>query len=349
MSTTEYQVKLADVTKEPSDLLLLKHAQAFYGADKVVASALISAGICKEPELHLEPGHYAVFETKGVIAPARVMFLGTPQLYSFTYEEMQRFARRAVEVIAQERIPAVVMTTTVHGTGYGLDGGESLQRLVRGFEAGLAAAPSAGLGKVIFATLGEREVRTLSAILDAMNAAPITLTVTRRSAPDAVPGAGRPPQADDSEAEKPRRVVVVEEPATAPAPPNKKRVFVAMPYADEFENVYEFGIYPAVRNCGFICEKVDETHFTGDILNRITRGIETASIVIADLTGARPNVYLEVGYAWGHRIPVIFLARRGEPLHFDVSTHKCIYYGKFTELAKNLEKLLRGLETPVET
>src|SRR6185295_12459413 len=90
--------------------------------------------------------------------------------------------------------------------------------------------------------------------------------------------------------------------ASKPGGPDreKKVVFVAMPYADEFENVYEYGIYPAVRQCGFICEKVNEAHFTGDILQRIRHGIETASIVIADLTHARPNVYLEVGYAWGH-------------------------------------------------
>ena len=35
-----------------------------------------------------------------------------------------------------------------------------------------------------------------------------------------------------------------------------------MPFSEEFQNVYEFAIYPAVRNCGFVCERVDEAHFT---------------------------------------------------------------------------------------
>jgi len=124
----------------------------------------------------------------------------------------------------------------------------------------------------------------------------------------------------------------------------KKHAFVAMPFSEEFENVYEFGIYPAVRNCGLICERVDESHFVGDILARIKGGIEAADLVIADLTGGRPNVYLEVGYAWGKNIPVIFVAKKGEQLHFDVSTHKCIFYGKFTQFAKDLEALIHGIQ-----
>ncbi len=117
-----------------------------------------------------------------------------------------------------------------------------------------------------------------------------------------------------------------------------------MPFSEEFQNVYEFGIYPAVRNCGFICERVDETHFAGDVLGRIRSGIEAADLVVADLTEGRPNVYLEVGYAWGRGVPVIFVARKGEKLHFDVSTHRCIFYGRFRDFASELEELIRGIE-----
>lgn len=88
---------------------------------------------------------------------------------------------------------------------------------------------------------------------------------------------------------------------------------------------------------------MNEAPFTGDILQRTTERIQTAEFVIADLTEARPNVYLEVGYAWGKGVPVIFLAREGEKLHFDVSTHRCIYYKSIRHLARDLEKLIRGL------
>ena len=116
-----------------------------------------------------------------------------------------------------------------------------------------------------------------------------------------------------------------------------------MPYSEEFQDVYEFGIYQPVRRCGYICEKVDEASFTGDILQRIRERISEAKLVIADLTTARPNVYLEVGYAWGCGVPVVFLAKEGESLHFDVKTHRCIFYKSIRHLSSQLDKLLSGL------
>jgi hypothetical protein len=289
------------------------------------------------------PGAYALIETRGVIAPARVMFLGTPPLREFGYGEMQEFARRSMQILTRLSVPPKVVTTTVHGSGYGLDGGESMQRLIRGFEEGLSEKPTAAIEKIVFLTNGQRESRTLAYTLASMNlghrlqAGESTQAV--RSARMEVPGDAGVRTVPGEFGDQTPRVGSV---------PHKKHVFVAMPYSEEFENVYEYGVYPAVRNCGFICEKVDEAHFTGDILSRIKHGIETASIVIADLTQARPNVYLEVGYAWGRGTRVIFLAKKGESLHFDVSTHKCLYYGTFRQLAKELEQLLRGLEASGE-
>jgi hypothetical protein len=240
---------------------------------------------------------------------------------------MEVFARRAVEKIVDLGLPAQFLTTTVHGTGYGLDGGEALQCLVRGFQEGLSKYKVTMIERITFLTLVEREERMLNAGLGAI--ATITASTAEPPASDGV-------RLRDAPQEQPPLTV------------SKRRVFVALPFSEEFHNVYEFGIYPAVRNCGFICERVDETHFTGDVLGRIRGGIEAADLVIADLTEGRPNVYLEVGYAWGRGIPVIFVAKKGEKLHFDVSTHKCIFYGKFSEFTKALEELIRGIEARPE-
>lgn len=339
MNPPHYEVRLNDVTKVPSDLLLVKHAQSFSGVDRTVATALITSHLCREEDLRVASGESVIIDTHGIMAPARVMFLGTPSLAGFGYDQMEEFARRAIQIVLAKELPLRVLTTTVHGSGYGLDGGEALQRLIRGFEEGLVAAHAPNIERIVFLTLGERALRTLTTVLDGMAQTPSPPhgTVKRLRAPanEMFPGEAAG-QVISSRAAQPGLRPEIE--------PRKKHVFVAMPYSEEFQNVFEFGIYPAVRNAGFICEKVDEVHFTGDILARIRQGIETASIVVADLTDGRPNVYLEVGYAWGHGTRVIFLARKGETLHFDVSTHRCIYYGKFSQLAKELEELLRGLE-----
>ncbi len=329
----QFVVKPGDVLKVPSDLLLLKHAQDFYGADKAVADRLVGSGLCELSALRCAPGASVVIETRGSMAPERVMFLGTKPLPEFTYGEMRAFARRAVERLVDLEIPVRQLTTTVHGIGYGLDGGEALQQLIIGFWEGLARWHP-GIERVTFLASGKRQAQWLATVLQSFKF--------------------------DASKEEPEAEVPDEEygfgslethagPVGAPAraldtaPSGKRRVFVAMPFSDDFENVYAFALYPAVRECGLICERVDESHFTGEVLQQIKGGIEKASLVIADVTEARPNVYLEVGYAWGKGKPVIFVAKKGTEPHFDVRAHRCIYYGKFDQLTRDLTELIRGL------
>ena len=65
--------------------------------------------------------------------------------------------------------------------------------------------------------------------------------------------------------------------------------------------------------------------------------ITSATLVIADLSDANPNVYLEVGYAWGRGVPTILLVRDTKQLKFDVSGQRCLVYRNI----KNLEEVLR--------
>jgi nucleoside 2-deoxyribosyltransferase len=97
---------------------------------------------------------------------------------------------------------------------------------------------------------------------------------------------------------------------------------------------------------GYVCEKVDESAFTGNIVERITDGIKNAEFVIADLSLERPNVYLEVGFAWGLRKPVILVAKDGQRLHFDLSQHKCIFYRTIGKLSEQLESMVLKMFGP---
>jgi nucleoside 2-deoxyribosyltransferase len=72
--------------------------------------------------------------------------------------------------------------------------------------------------------------------------------------------------------------------------------------------------------------------------------IETASVVIAELTGANPNVYLEVGYAWGKKRPTILLAKEEQELLFDIRGQKCLKYNSIKNLEEMLEKELKELQ-----
>ena len=346
----EFTVQHGDVMEVQSDLLLLKHAMNFFGADLKVASRLTRAGLCTLEEIQPEPGEAVFVEAAGRIAPAAVMFLGTVNLGRFKYEQMEQFAARAVELLAERHHPVATLTTTVHGVGYGLDAGESLQSLVRGFRAGLARRPLPALRRVTFVERHERTARILAAALAevARGSGADLAPATAPRGPGAAParsGNGRAAKPDESPVASAPVPAAAAAAAAAPAVA-KEHVFVAMPFSEEFEDVYEYGIYRVVRELGYVCEKVDAVSFTGDILKRIKQRIRTARFVIADLSDARPNVSLEVGYAWGRKRPVILLARDEKDLHFDVKLHRCLFYRSIRQLSKDLEKLILELYGP---
>lgn len=111
------------------------------------------------------------------------------------------------------------------------------------------------------------------------------------------------------------------------------------------EDVFGFGIQVPVNDAGYLCERVDMATFTGDILQRVKSRIESAALVIADLSGANPNVYLEVGYAWGRARPTLLVAEEGSDLKFDVRGHRCLIYKNITDLSKKLRKDLLELRS----
>jgi hypothetical protein len=90
---------------------------------------------------------------------------------------------------------------------------------------------------------------------------------------------------------------------------------------------------------------MDHVAFTGEIIGWLQQRIETSDIVIAELSGSNPNVYLEVGYAWGKRRPTILVAPKVEELAFDVQGHHCLIYNSIRDLDKQLTRELAGLQT----
>jgi hypothetical protein len=311
-----------DVTSAAVDVLLLKYAQRFYGADEAVALRLMRAGACSEADLVPAEGQYRLVDAGGAIPAKRVLLVSTPALFDFRYAEMRLFARKAIEILSRQKFPIETLGTTVHGAGYGLDIEESLRALLFGFQQGLTTHPIPSLKKIAFIERNARRYDGLSHALGDLQLVQPASIVAEQSNVEGTYVASR------SE------------------PQRKRSVFVAMPFSEEFEDIYQFGIYAAVRRMGYVCEKVDESAFTGNIVDRITEGINKADFIIADLSVERPNVYLEVGFAWGLKKPVILVAKEGQRLHFDVSHHKCLFYRTIGKLGESLEKTIRDTFGP---
>lgn len=124
--------------------------------------------------------------------------------------------------------------------------------------------------------------------------------------------------------------------------------FVVMQFTDEFNALYREVIKPTCEAFGYKVIRADDTYTSGLIINDITKSIQEASVVIADITPNNPNVFYEVGYSHGIGKATILLSdKKRERLPFDVSGFRTLFYdntiaGK-SEVEERLKKHLENI------
>lgn len=129
---------------------------------------------------------------------------------------------------------------------------------------------------------------------------------------------------------------------------DRPHAFVAMPFDEAFEDVFHYGIARPVERAGLLCERMDRSVFTGDIVETMKRRIRTAQVVVADLSGGNPNAYLEVGFAWAAGVPTVLLCDTGSDPHFDVRGHRYLRYRSIREAERQLVRELTLLVPQVD-
>ncbi|NEO42627.1 MAG: methyltransferase domain-containing protein, partial [Moorea sp. SIOASIH] len=127
--------------------------------------------------------------------------------------------------------------------------------------------------------------------------------------------------------------------------PRTPKVYVLMPFSEEFRDVYELGIKPAAERAGAQAERVDEQHFTGNIVAKILSEIERADLIVADMTNRNPNVFYEVGYAHAAGKRVIHITQSADDIPFDLKQFPHVIYSRSTisKLRDDLGEKLRAL------
>ena len=314
-----------------ADVLVLKYAQQFYGADRVVAQ-ILSESTTGPFDLKPPPGECRSTSTFGTLTVPRVLFVGVKPLVEFGYPEIREFAVRALGNLASMARPISTIALTLHGPGYGLDENECFLAELGGIVEAITMDrfPEA-LQTVRIVERGVRRAARLSALLEAY-----------------LPGGEI-----ERDAQRLRRRIGDQRSETLRTvgydSGGKQHVFVAMPFTEEAGDLFHYGIRKAVNESGYLCGRIDEMPAVGDVLPKIKEMIRAATFVVAELTGSSPNVYLEVGYAWGCGVPTILLIQQSQidTLKFNVAGQRCVPYANIRDLENRLAAELRGLAAGV--
>lgn len=332
----EYAVIHGDVLSVDVDVLALKYAQQFYGVDRKVSRQL--EGVGKHvSELKPPIGGYKLINAEDAISAREALFIGVTQVSSLDYSAIRALSRDTLRTLAAHAPQTNSVAMPLHGPGFGLDEVEAaLAQLGGCVDALNSGAVPQRLESIQIVEIDERRYSRIGAALEEELA----------NSPQAIRVPGdrwrwlltAHPDASGASTERQRT------PGASAGIEQKPHAFVAMPFLKEMDDIYYFGIQGPVRQEGFICERIDQTAYTGDVIEQMRHKIKSSAVVIADLTGANPNVYLEVGYAWATGRPFIALIRAPEEPMFDLRGIRHLRYERIKDLEELLTKEIRELK-----
>jgi hypothetical protein len=131
--------------------------------------------------------------------------------------------------------------------------------------------------------------------------------------------------------------------------------FVMQPFATPLGDYYEKIYRPAIEKAGLRAIRADADIFgTGKIMDQVWSGINSARVLVAELTSRNPNVFYELGLAHALKKPVVLVSAREEDVPFDLQHIRVIYYDTSDPFwgAKLIEKVaenvLSALNNPEE-
>jgi hypothetical protein len=129
----------------------------------------------------------------------------------------------------------------------------------------------------------------------------------------------------------------------------RPRAFVIMPFGEGFNEIYNLFISGALIEAGYDVLRADDIRSQQNILKDIVVSIVNSNLIVADLTGANPNVYYEVGLAHAFRKQVILMTQEIDDLPFDLRSYRVISYSTHFSDINRAKTQLVSLATDART
>lgn len=107
---------------------------------------------------------------------------------------------------------------------------------------------------------------------------------------------------------------------------DRGRAFVIMPFTTVGDLVYSRVVVPLLTIAGYTVKRADTDLNQRAIMQDVITGIETADLIVADLTGRNANVFYELGIAHRGRRPSILLAQSSGDIPFDLGAYRALIY-----------------------
>ncbi len=301
------------------------------GLDSVLYRKVNHADI-NIPKLEDNNSHFLV-DAESIAEAKYLLFVGPTFRQMRSYTHIREFAHDLLSNLAEALPEATHLATNIQGTNRGFDEREALRSMLLGFnDAYEAGKYPPNLKHITFVELAAARADIMKTALDEFLPQRTVVENVEKTVQEVANVLGGQ-SSFAQEAQRPE------------ADDKTPHIFVAMPFAEEFDDQYYLAIYPAVQSLGYLCVRLDQKDsiFTGNIVDEIKERIDSASLVVALLDSLNPNVFLEIGYAWGREVPTILLIHEDESVPFDVSTEKLTSYKRIYQLKEELAEQLRAI------